>query len=152
EQGKSAAGVNFANELGLGFPSLANMGARIEAARFLNDPVGLAGAARELAVAEKVSGKQTSITADQLNKGAVQPAKYRYQPAEMKAVAELAGTAGEELVAEAKKAEEFLAKANMEKESDVKAGITGKTRGIRGTVHVDSRVKGWIRVRINGRD
>src|SRR5262249_32277740 len=56
----AAASVNFGKELGLPFPSLGTLGARIGAARKAADPVALAHAASELAVAEKVSGKKAS--------------------------------------------------------------------------------------------
>src|SRR4051794_77505 len=49
----SAVTVDFAKSLGLDFPVLTGLGARIEQARDQGDPVGLAAAARELAVAEE---------------------------------------------------------------------------------------------------
>src|SRR5689334_18864141 len=59
---KPAASVNFRKELGLPFATLGTLGSRIDAARRAPDPVALAHAANELAVAEKVSGKQASLT------------------------------------------------------------------------------------------
>src|SRR5262249_14902491 len=63
---ETALTVDFAKELGLSFPTLTTLGARIEQARQQADPVALGLAARELKVAEKVSGKQAAVTADKL--------------------------------------------------------------------------------------
>src|SRR5262245_57169090 len=58
----AASSINFRKELNLPFPSLGTLGSRIDAARRAPDPVALAHAASELAVAEKVSGKQAGLT------------------------------------------------------------------------------------------
>jgi hypothetical protein len=58
----SAASVNFRKELNLPFATLGTLGPCIAAARRHADPVALAHAASELAVAEKVSGKKASLT------------------------------------------------------------------------------------------
>src|SRR3954449_6053251 len=58
----AAASVNFRKALGLPLQSLATLGPRVAAARRASDPVALAHAASELAVAEKVSGKKASLT------------------------------------------------------------------------------------------
>jgi hypothetical protein len=86
----SAAAVNFRKELGLPFPSLNTLGARITAARRAGDPVALAHAASELAVAEKVSGKTATITSRQVLSESAQLARLRKRAAELEAVAEVA--------------------------------------------------------------
>jgi hypothetical protein len=82
----AAASVNFKKELGLPYPSLGTLGARIDAARRAPDPVALAQAASELNVAEKVSGKQASITSPEVLAEAAELASLRKQEAELKAV------------------------------------------------------------------
>jgi uncharacterized protein (TIGR03000 family) len=82
----AAASVNFRKDLGLGFPSLATLGARIDAARRAPDPVALANAASELSVAEKVSGKTASLTSPQVLQEAAELAGLRRQVAELQAV------------------------------------------------------------------
>jgi hypothetical protein len=135
EQKPSAAGVDFAKELGLAFPTLVGIGGRIEEARQRPDPVGLAAAARELAAAEKASGKTATFKAEQLMKEAIDLAKLRYDADELKAVADLVGAKnGKDLMELAKKAE----KAEGH-------------RGIRGQVHFDSRVNVSINCYVNGR-
>jgi uncharacterized protein (TIGR03000 family) len=82
----AAASVNFRKDLGLGFPSLATLGSRIDAARRAADPVALANAASELSVAEKVSGKTASLTSPQVLQEAAELAGLRRQVAELQAV------------------------------------------------------------------
>jgi hypothetical protein len=147
EQRTAATTVDFPKALELDFPLLTGLGARIEQARDQADPVGLAAAARELAVAEEVSGKQAAVKSAELFKEAIELAKNRAVSAELKAVARLAGKAaeGKELLALAKKAADQEAKDLQ----DRKSGI--KTRGIMGRLHVDSRVNAFIRVYVDGR-
>ncbi len=85
-----ATGVNFKKSLNLPFASLGTLGSRIEAARRAPDPVALANAAHELHVAEKVSGKQASLTSSALVKEAAELAALRRQVAEMKATLHVA--------------------------------------------------------------
>jgi hypothetical protein len=85
-----ATAINFRKELSLPFPSLSTLGARIEAARRAADPVGLANAASELAVAEQVSGKKAPLTSAALLKEAAQLAGLRRQAAELKATLRIA--------------------------------------------------------------
>jgi hypothetical protein len=134
--GESALTVDFAKELGLGFPTLTTLGARIEQARQQADPIALALAARELQVAEKVSGKQAAVKADKLTEEAVKMAKQRYNSAELKAVAMLTGEAGTKLAEYAEEA--------ARKEAE-------KTRGIQRQLHADSRVNATIDVFVDGR-
>jgi hypothetical protein len=81
-----ASAVNFPKELNLPFDSLATLGCRIEAARRKPDPVALAHAANELAIAEKVSGKTASITSKQVAQEAVELVAMRRQAKELEAV------------------------------------------------------------------
>jgi hypothetical protein len=82
----AAACVNFQKELGLSYPSLLTLGARIDAARRAPDPVALAQAASELDVAERVSGKKATITSPEVLAEAAELASLRKQEAELKAV------------------------------------------------------------------
>lgn len=86
----SASSINFRKELGLPFASLGTLGSRIEAARRAPDPVALAHAASELAVAEKVSGKTASLTSKQVMQESAELASLRKQESELKAVLQVA--------------------------------------------------------------
>jgi hypothetical protein len=101
----AAKSVNFRKELTLPFRSLGTLGTRVDAARRASDPVALAHAANELAVAENVSGKKASISSAALLKESAELAKLRKQAAELRAVAKVADqVSGEEqLVADLKK-------------------------------------------------
>ena len=59
------------------------LGNRIDTARRQYDPVALGNTASELALAEKVSGKQASLTSTALYKESVELAKLRRQVAEL---------------------------------------------------------------------
>jgi uncharacterized protein (TIGR03000 family) len=85
-QRPAAATINFRKELKLPFDSLSTLGSRIDAARRKPDPVALAHAASELAVSEKVSGKQASLTSKMLAKEAGELAGMRRQEQELMAV------------------------------------------------------------------
>jgi hypothetical protein len=100
-----AAKVDFKKDLGLSYNSLNTLGRRIDAARRSHDPVSLANAANELAVAEKVSGKKADLTSAALIKEAAKLAQLRHQVSELQAVQEIARqtTADDELIAEMKK-------------------------------------------------
>jgi hypothetical protein len=96
-QRPAAASVNFRKELNLPFPSLSTLGPRIAAARRASDPVALAHAAGELAVAENVSGKKASLTSAALIKESAELARLRRQHAELQAVLNVSNqVAGEE--------------------------------------------------------
>jgi len=147
EGSTSAVTINFAKDLDLGFPGLTSLGARIDQARMQGDPVGLATCARELKVAEQVSGKSTTIKSADLAKEAVELAKLRYNAEEIKAVAYTVGDkeAKMQLLDEAAKAREYQVAQLKAKESGE------KTRGIAGRLHVDSRIRNSsIVVYVNG--
>ena len=61
----------------------------IEHCRTAADPVGLAAAAKELAVAEAVSGKKAAVTSATISKEAIDLAKLRNSSQELSAVAYL---------------------------------------------------------------
>jgi hypothetical protein len=84
-----AASVKFRKDLGLPFASLGTLGSRIDAARRAGDPVALAHAASELAVAEKVAGKKASVTSQQLLAESAELASARRQEAELSSVLEV---------------------------------------------------------------
>jgi hypothetical protein len=108
----SAASVNFRKELNLPFQSLNTLGARIDAARRAPDPVALAHAASELAVAEKVSGKTATLTSKQVGQEAAELAALRKQETELKAVLQVSNqVAMEEDVVKNLKQEISLAQA-----------------------------------------
>jgi hypothetical protein len=145
--GTSAEGVSFTKELGVSYPSLLTLAGRIEQARQAPDPIALAAAARELAAAEVASGKTAAVKSDDLIKEAIDLAKARSNPTEMKAVAALVGAkAGQDLRAAIPAAEKWAAKVKADREAGV------KTRGITGQLHADSRYGRWITVHVNGRN
>jgi hypothetical protein len=148
KQQDSAAAVNFAKAFGLSFESLNTLGSRIDTARRQADPVSLASAAHELAVAEQVSGKKASLTADTVLKEAADLAKMRLDPAEIKAVSLLAH-GHESIVKDLTTAGAKAEKAEKERIAASKEGT--KTRGIMGTLHADSRVNATIFVYVDGR-
>ncbi len=84
-----AVSVKFRKDLGLPLASLGTLGSRIDTARRAGDPVTLANAASELAVAEKVSGKTASLTSQQLLAESAELASVRRQEAELKSVLEV---------------------------------------------------------------
>jgi hypothetical protein len=81
-----AAAMNLHKELNLPFATLGALGSRISAARRGSDPVALAHAASELAVAEKVSGMKASLTSSAVLKEAARLGALRKQITELRAV------------------------------------------------------------------
>ena len=137
----AAASVNFGEALGLDLQGLATLGSRIDQARSAMDPVALILAAKELIVAEEISGKTASIKAADLTKEALDLAKARNRPTELKAVGALTGgEAKTELAALADKAE-----------AEIKSRQGGeKTRGIEGTLFINNNTRWYIDIYING--
>jgi hypothetical protein len=134
-----ACHVNFRKELGLSFDYLDGIGLRIHDAAERPDPVELAAAAKSLAVAEMVSGKQASVTSDQLMKEAVKLATIRQVPEELKGVAMLVDD-------ESAKAE--LGKA----EEEAKAADTGeRPRAILRSLIVTNHAGECLYIYIDGR-
>ncbi len=149
-QGKpaqKASAIDFNKALGLGFESLSTLGSRIDQARLHADPVCLANLGRELSVAEQVSGKAAPLTGAAVMKEAAAMAKMRQDPNELKAVsATVTDEATAKDLATAAAAAEKAEKARIE---TAKEG--GKSRGIMGQLHVDSRVATTITVYVDGR-
>jgi hypothetical protein len=142
---EAAATIDFNKTLGLAFDSLTTLGTRIDQARRAPDPVGLASAARELAVAEQISSKKAALASDTIMKEAVELAKLRFLPTELNAVALMVQdkTVAKELATEAARAKKA--------QDDVVAGKgVERPKGIRGTVHFDSRTNIDIAVYVNG--
>ena len=92
----SAAAVNFRKELNLPFATLGTIGKRVSEARRAGDPVALANAASELAVAEKVSGKKAALTSGALLQESTELAKLRRQESELEAVIQVSKQLGAE--------------------------------------------------------
>ena len=84
-----ASSINFRKAFGLPLDTLATLGSRIDSARRKPDPVALAHAANELAVAEKVSKKKAGLTSRALLAEAAELAQLRKQSAELKAIYQL---------------------------------------------------------------
>jgi len=138
-EAKDASSVNFAKDLGLSLAGLRTLGQRIDAARAEPDPVALALAAKELEAAEQVSGKKASLTSADLVKEAVQVARDRNIPDELKAVAKL--------VPDSKELEEQAEKTAKE----IQRRKDGETqKAITGTLTVHNHTRWYIDVHVNG--
>jgi len=146
EKAPTATTVDFAGSLKLPFTSLSSLGARIEQNRLEADPVGLASAAHELGVAEKVSGKKASLTADALKEEVVGLAKLRNQSKELEAVSLLLDD--EHARADLQK----LAQAAKKRESEEAAALREgeKGRGLQGTLTIVNLHDIGMRVYVNG--
>lgn len=125
----AACRVNFTKELGLSLEYLSTIGHRISQARKTPDPVDLALAAQALSVAEQVSGKKASITAEQIQKEALELAKLRGYSKELKAMALIVPEAKADLeklsvVAEKREAEAKAATASGESEKALFGTLT----------------------------
>lgn len=117
-----ACSVNFARELGLSLDYLGSIGHRIAQARKASDPVELALCSQALSVAEKVSGKQAAVTANQVQQEALEIARLRGNSQELSAVALIVSSAAADLdkqIALAKK-REAEAKASIDAKEDQK--------------------------------
>jgi hypothetical protein len=138
-----ATTVDFPSQLGLSFDSLRGLGARIEQARTAADPVGLANAAAELSIAEKVSGKEATIKSSELMKAAAEMARYRNQPDELKAVAMLItdDSTKEGLKEQAAKAEKLLAERKGKEEE--------RPRGIENELTVVNHTAYYVSIYVN---
>jgi hypothetical protein len=143
---KSAAAIDFSSELELAFPGLTTLGGRIEMARRLGDPVGLSLAAKELAVAEKVSDKKASLTAEALAKEAAGLALARDKSRELAAVALLSANA--ETAKTLTMAARLAAKGEADDTAKIKLGEKG--RGIEGRLVVHNHFRHGVRVYVNG--
>src|SRR5262249_9832483 len=152
----SAGAVNFKKELGLPYPSLGTLGSRIEAARRAPDPVGLAHAASELHVAEKVSGKQASLTSQAVLQEAAELAQLRKQVTELKAVLQVSqqGEAAQTVKTNLQQQIQMAQKINQqEKDAILKnENPTGTPRKVLvnnySTQYVDVYVNGYMKMQV----
>jgi hypothetical protein len=124
---QSAPAVDFSEELGLSYPSLATLGGRVDSARESEDPVALAVASVELAADEKASGKTDDVKSTDLASEAIELAKERFHPAELKSVAAVLSGNSEaaKLTDVAGKAEQMEAAAKATKDSVASAMCPG---------------------------
>lgn len=143
----AACTVNFSKELGLPLDYLSSIGHRISQARRTPDPVELAMAAQSLQVAEKVSGKNASITSEAVLKDAVDLAKMRAISSELAAVALV-------VTDDAARSElSKLAAAAKESEADKAAALKAgeETKELFGYLTVDNHTDECLRIFVSGR-
>lgn len=155
EKRGTATGVDFKKEFNLPFPSLGNLGSRIESARRTHDPVSLAHTANELAVAEKVSGKKASVNSTAIMKEAAELARMRREATELKATLHMAEqiSSEEELI---KNLKESIASADkITKEEtrlvQMKEEPTGPRRLLINnytTQYVDIWINGYLKMQV----
>ena len=145
EQTERASAIGFNKELGLAFDSLELLGTRIDQARKSPDPVGLANAANELAIAEKVAGRKATLAAAELWNEAVELAERRANSAELKALSYMVSDES----AAKKLAKQAVIAEKREKElAAVKPGEESK--GIGGNLRVVNHSNEIAAVYING--
>jgi hypothetical protein len=150
QKGTPAATVDFNKQLGLPFPSLGTLGSRIDAARRAPDPVALAHAANELAVAEQVSGKQASVTSAAVLKEAAELARLRREAAELKALLHVTKqvTGAQETVGNLKA---DLADAEQRHKQETEAVKRGAATGeAQRTLFVNNRGGQYADIYVNG--
>jgi hypothetical protein len=138
--------VNFTKELGVPLDYLTQIGHRIHTARRTPDPVELAMASKSLALAEKLSGKKASLTADEVMAEAVELAKLRGISTELAAMIELTGDSKEKTPLQTEMA------AAKKREAEAKAAAaTGETpKAIHGTLHVVNHSGECLRIYLDG--
>ena len=137
--------IDFSGDLGLAFDSLTGLGLRIEQARNAGDPIGLANAANELAVAEQVARKKTRLTADDLMKEAMETARVRDQSTELKAMSLIVKDD-----AKAKELADLSEKAATRETAEAKAFKEGeKPRGAT-NLKVFNYIEVAVSVQVNG--
>ncbi len=148
---KAAAAIDFRGTFGLDWQCLGSVGARIDKLRRDCDPVALALVAKEVQIAEEISGKEATITAEKLLKEAIVMVKERDHSSELQALAKLIKDSA---VSDALQAQAKDAKIREDKEAmKFKAGE--EDRGIHylrvrnnhyypAHVHVNSHVVGTV--------
>jgi hypothetical protein len=132
--------VNFRADLKVPFDYLDTLGTRIHQARKASDPVELAACARSLAAAEEASGKQASLTSAHVMADAVNLAKMRGIPSELKAVAAL--------TTDADTAAELKEGAQIAEEGKKEPGQ--KDRQIFGTLQVINHSGECLTIQVDG--
>ncbi len=142
-----ASAINFSKQLGVPLGCLRSLGADIDQARRLADPVELASLAQKLAIAEKVAGKKASLSAEALMTEAIELAKQREYAAELQAVALMASDAA---------AQKELTKAAtlaQRRDAEMKAAIIegAKPKALFGTLTVVNHSGECLRIYVSGR-
>lgn len=141
-----AASVDFTGTLKLPFQSLVSLGSRIDSARLASDPVLLSAIARELAVAEKISGKNAPLTAANLSDEAITLVKLRNKSKEIEAVDMLLGE--EKVHLELQKLARLAQKQESLAAESLKDGEISK--GLQGTLIIVNLHDVGMRVYTNG--
>jgi hypothetical protein len=150
EKSPVAASVDFRKAYSLPFGSLGTLGSRIDSARRSHDPVSLAHAANELAVAENVSGKKASLTSTAVLKEAAELAKLRKQVAELQAVRNLANQIAKEEALDAELQKEIAVSQQQAKaETDAVRSMQEPTDTPR-KVLVNNYTTQYIDIWVNG--
>jgi hypothetical protein len=136
--------------LNLPFATLGTLGSRISAARRASDPVALAHAASELAVAEKVSGKKASLTSSAVLKEAAQIAALRKQISELQAVQQVTQQVeSEQETIQILKENIALTQQNIEAEKNAFNGNQEPTSAARQII-VNNYTTEYLTIYING--
>lgn len=129
--------VDFSAALDLSFASLTTLGSRIEQCRIIApDPMGLAAAAKELAVAEKVSGKKASLSSGELMREAIHIAKVRFSSRELKGL--LYYVKDEDLRDELETIAQKAERDEKERSEKARLGVRARATTVNLFVHNDS--------------
>ena len=144
----SGATIDFSSALELNYASLSTLGSRIEQCRTGSpDPVGLAAAAHELAIAEKVSGKKAKLTSAGLLEEAIHMATVRDDSSDLKGILHYVKNekAREELETACLKAE----RAEKVRSEQAKAGV--ETKGIHSQLIINNYSHQYMKIYYNRR-
>ncbi len=142
-----ACRVNFRKELGINLEYLDSIGQQIHAARKAPDPVGLALAAQNLAVAEKVAKKEASVTSEAVMAEAVKLAQLRGDSQELTALAMI--VPDEAMQKKLAKQAEIASSQEEEERAKVAAGEV--SRELFGTLQVINHSPHCLRIYMDGR-
>lgn len=138
--------LNFRKELGVALDYLTPLGRQISDARTSPDPVALAIAANNLAVAERIAGKRAGVTADAVLAEAIELAKLRLRAPELTAMALL--VADPKLQAEFRELADAATQADQARRLELEEGIENKA--IHGFVYVTNHTCESLTIYIDG--
>lgn len=138
--------LNFRKELGVALDYLIPLGRQISDARTSPDPVALAFAANNLAVAERVAGKRAALTADAVLAEAIELAKLRLRAPELTAMALLVGDP--KLQAEFRELADAAKQADEARRLELEEGIESKA--VHGFVYVTNHTCEHLTIYIDG--
>jgi len=141
-----AVSIKFRKDLNLPFNPLNTLGSRIDTARRAGDPVALVNAANELAMAESVSGKTTSLTSKKLLAEAAELASLRRQASEMKAVLH----ASDQIVLAEQQVTQLKRLIELDKSVKRKIGMGEEPGPGPRTVIVNNYTTQYVDVQVNG--